>query len=52
MTVRSNNPVNAEARASTALCVCFHARAGYWERQAAQSDRYERERLMAVPTYG
>jgi len=30
--VRSNNAVNADARASTVPCICFPARAGYWER--------------------
>ena len=29
---RPNHPVNADARASAALCVGLWARAGYWER--------------------
>jgi hypothetical protein len=32
--LRSNCPVNTDARASTAPCKGSRARAGYWERQA------------------
>ena len=33
--MRSNPPVNTDARASVVLCMGRRARAGYWERYAA-----------------
>jgi hypothetical protein len=36
MNAMPNPPVNTDARASAALCKGRRARAGYWERYAAQ----------------